>query len=155
MISEDKPISIMQHWALLLGTEEPERGLMVTVPIFPGWVFQGARVGERGNAVCRMEGRLRRIRSKTLHSKASLGNKQGRTKTYPRRGTSFCSEIFTSIYWYPLQIYCPHHHITKVGDLCSDIRQKVTMHLFHVLCKIALFLTLKWWSLNKNEKKVF
>lgn len=143
MMSEDEPISRMQHQALLLGTEEPERGLMVTVPIFPGWVFQGARVGEQGNAVYRIEGRLRRIRSKTLHSKASLGNKQGRTKTYPRRRTSFCSIIFTSIYWCSLQIYYPHHQITKVGDLCSDIRQKVTMYLFHILCKIALFLTLK------------
>lgn len=141
-MSEDEPISRMQHQALLLGTEEPERGLMVTVPISPGWVFQEARVGERGNAVYRIEGRLRRIRSKTLLSKASLGNKQGRTKTYPRR-TSFCSIIFTSIYWCSLQIYYPHHQITKVSDLCSNIRQKVTMYLFHILCKIALFLTLK------------
>lgn len=69
MISEDEPVSRMQHRALLLGTEEPARGLVVTVPVLPMGV-PGARVGEQGNAVCRMEDRLKRIRSKNAPFKS-------------------------------------------------------------------------------------
>lgn len=46
MISEDEPVSRMQHRALLLGTEEPARGLVVTVPVLPN----GCSGGEGGGA---------------------------------------------------------------------------------------------------------